>query len=123
MLNYNNETIKNNNCTHKCVCNINKYGQCIYKFVLYCQLCKYGLRNIYDKCKNTDCYLYMKNNTILSVKNDTIENSTEDNLEEDNLSKNTNTNVQIDEYFHIGDCIFKVYNNCKQGCKYFCSCE
>jgi hypothetical protein len=65
----------------------------------------------------------MKNNTILSLKNDTIEKSTEDNLEEDILSKNTNTTVQIDEYFHIGDCIFKGYNNCKKGCEYFCSCE
>ena len=39
--------------------NINKYGQNIYEFQLCCRKCKYGLRNIYDKCKNSDCSLYL----------------------------------------------------------------
>ena len=39
--------------------NTDKYGQNIYDFQLYCKECKYGLRNIYDKCKNSDCSLYL----------------------------------------------------------------
>ena len=56
----------------------NKYGQNIYEFQLYCKKCKYGLRNIYDKCKNSDCSLYFKD-----LIDDTIDQFEERVFEED----------------------------------------
>jgi hypothetical protein len=90
---------KNTNCIHKGLCNINKYGQCNYDFVLYCKLCKYGLRNIYDKCKNKDCSQYLEN--MISPKKYT--------LEEDVIYQNPK---------HFCYCIYGIegyYNQCKMN--------
>jgi hypothetical protein len=74
MLNYDdNNKIKNYVCIHDCSCDLNIYGQCIYAFNLQCRKCKYGLKNIYDKCKNKNCSLYLQNITISTLENDTIE--------------------------------------------------
>ena len=58
--------------------NINKYGQNIYEFQLCCKKCKYGLRSIYDKCKNSDCSMY-----LINLSDDTITQFEECVFEED----------------------------------------
>jgi hypothetical protein len=106
--------------------------------MLYCKSCKYGLKNIYDKCKNRDCSLYLQNITNVNLENNAIEKYIfeeyifeEDILEEDNLkeynsekniSEEDNTEYNIHEYLHNGDCIFNEYGQCKKGWRYFCSC-
>ena len=114
--------------------NINKYGQNIYEFQLCCKKCKYGLRNIYDKCKNSDCSLYLIdliNDTIGQVEEHVFEedyleeyNSELDNqLEDDILEQNISQNIKIHEYYHNGDCIINKYGQCTKGWKYFCCCD
>ena len=129
--------------------NINKYGQNIYEFQLCCKKCKYGLRHIYDKCKNSDCSLYFKDlidDTIDQVeervfeedifredyseeykfKEDYLEeyNSELDNqLEDDILEQNISQNIKIHEYYHNGDCVINKYGQCTKGWKYFCCCD
>jgi hypothetical protein len=115
--------------------NTNKCGQNIYDFQLYCKECKYGLRNIYDKCKNSDCCLYLKN-LIKDVyekdifKEDYLEecNSDPDNyyiddILEENISQSKEINIKIHEYYHNGECVFNKYGQCTKGWKYFCCCE
>jgi len=114
--------------------NINKYGQNIYEFQLCCKKCKYGLRNIYDKCKNSDCSLYFINlidDTIVQVEEDIFKedyleeyNSELDNqLEDDILEQNISQNIKIHEYYHKGDCVINKYGQCTKGWKYFCCCD
>lgn len=111
----NHKIINKDNCTHKEPCNINKYGQCVCNFVLYCQICNYGLRNMYDKCKNNDCSQYLKNNTIADSKEDI----SEENILKQNIAEETSS-IKKHEYFHYGDSISNKYEQCKKGWKYFC---
>jgi len=111
----NHKTINKNNCNHKESCNINTYGQCVYDFVLYCKICNYGLRNIYDKCKNNNCSQYLKNNTITHAKEDILE----ENILEQNIPVETSF-IKTHKYFHYGDSISNKYKQCKKGWKYFC---
>lgn len=92
MLNYdNNKKNKNYVCIHECSCDLNIYGQCIYAFSLQCRKCKYGLKNIYDKCKNNNCSLYLQNITILTLENDIIEEDfLKEYISEENFEKYTN---------------------------------
>jgi hypothetical protein len=149
MLNFNkNVCVQSNFCIHKGQCNKNIYGQCIYEFSLYCQKCKYGLKNIYDKCKNNDCPLYLQNISNLTFKNNKLENEKyfleEDFLEEynseilsekdvleENISEETISEedilekymeYKVHEYIHNGDCIMNEYGQCKKGWRYFCCC-
>jgi hypothetical protein len=115
--------------------NSNKYGQNIYNFQLYCKECKYGLRNIYDKCKNSDCSLYLKHlmdddskESIFEkdlFKEDYLEeyNSEPDNYVEDDFLEQNIAHIKIHEYFHNGECVFNKYGQCTKGWKYFCCCE
>ena len=115
----------------------NKYGQNIYEFQLCCRKCKYGLRNIYDKCKNSDCSLYLIdliNDTIGQVEehvfeedyleeyNSELDNQLEDDILEQNIS-DKNTNIKVHEYYHNGDCVINKYGQCTKGWKYFCCCD
>lgn len=135
MLSYDiNKSIQNNIClcSHKSECKINMYGQCIYNFNLQCKNCKYGLKNIYDKCKNNECYLYMQKIINIDLENDIFEKdfleeyiSDEDNFDEDNSDGNIseeNIKHKTHEYFHYGPCMFNEYGQCKKGWRYFCSC-
>lgn len=115
--------------------NINNYGQNIYDFQLYCKECKYGLRNIYDKCKNNNCSLYLKDlmedvfkedifkEDYLEEYNSEPDNHSEDDILELNLSQSKQKNIKIHEYFHNGECVFNKYGQCTKGWKYFCCCE
>jgi hypothetical protein len=115
--------------------NTNKYGQNIYEFHLYCKECKYRLRNIYDKCKNSDCSLYLKHlmdddskESIFEkdlFKEDFLEeyNSEPDNYVEDDILEQNIAHIKIHEYFHNGECVFNKYGQCTKGWKYFCCCE
>jgi hypothetical protein len=150
MLNFNkNVCVQSNFCIHKGKCNKNMYGQCIYEFSLYCQKCKYGLKNIYDKCKNNNCPLYLQNIINFTLKNDDLKNDNLENdkyfLEEDFLEEYNSEEIlsekdileetiseedilekymeyKIHEYTHNGDCILNEYGQCKKGWRYFCSC-
>ena len=145
MLNFNkNKIIQSNFCIHKGQCDKNMYGQCIYEFSLYCQKCKYGLKHIYDKCKNDNCSLYLQNISNLTFKNNKLENEKyfleEDFLEEYNseeilsekdiLEENISEEdilekymeYKVHEYTHNGDCILNEYGQCKKGWRYFCCC-
>lgn len=139
MLNFNkNVWVQDKFCIHKGQCEKNIYGQCIYEFSLYCQKCKYGLKNIYDKCKNNDCPLYLQNIINFTLKNDDLNDYLESDkyfLEEDffeeNISEETISEedilekymeYKVHEYTHNGDCIMNEYGQCKKGWRYFCCC-
>lgn len=147
-MNNKNKIIRTNFCIHKGQCNKNIYGQCIYEFSLYCKKCKYGLKNIYDKCKNDNCPLYLQNIINFTLKNDDLESDKyfleEDFLEEynseeflsekdileENISEETTEEdilekymeYKVHEYIHNGNCIMNEYGQCKKGWRYFCCC-